>query len=283
MTELDPEESALVKLPLFRGKARFNSFNRQLMDIITKVRSGEMTPDAAEAWAEEHGYSPFVFRPCDKVSIKVLKERYWPFSLAMAWIPTRGPSAAMYAWNSYLIWGAAQFTAAPKFVEARDELFTALRLGRVSASGHPNLQQQRQDIRSIEWVDLRLVRYGGHDRFYRDEASVAYTDVVVDAEQVRAIWPALSPGQSKVGRAIAQETEAKRQLIALILERPNEPIPKAKMRLRFEGISERAFLRIYSEAVVEAKAPAWSAPGRRRRDPGQKPATELPRPKSPRR
>jgi hypothetical protein len=129
MSEPDPKEPALVKLPLFRGEVRFNSFNRQLVDVITKVKSGDMTPDAAEAWAEEHGYSPFVFRPSDKVSAKALKETYWPFALAMAWIATQEASAAMYAWNSYLIWGAAQFRVAPKFVEARDDLLADLAPG----------------------------------------------------------------------------------------------------------------------------------------------------------
>jgi hypothetical protein len=75
MSEPDPEEPALVRLPLFRGKVRFNRFDRQLIDTITKVRSGDMTPDAAEAWAEEHGYSSFVFRPSDEESVKALKER----------------------------------------------------------------------------------------------------------------------------------------------------------------------------------------------------------------
>jgi hypothetical protein len=164
-----------------------------------------------------------------------------------------------------------------------DELLAASRLGRVTASGRPDLLRPRKSIKAIEWLDLRLVRYGGHDRFCRNEASVAYIDVFVDAERVRAIWPTLSPGQGKVGRAIAKDTGAKRQLIAFILERPSEPIPKAKLRPRFEEISERAFLRIYSEAVIEAKAPAWSAPGRRRKDPGRELATEAPRPKSPRR
>jgi hypothetical protein len=283
MSEPDPEEPALVKLPLFRGKVRFNSFNRQLIDIITKVRSGDMTPDAAEAWAQEHGYSPFVLRPSDEESAKALKETYWPFALAMAWIPTREASAAMHAWNSYLIWGAAQFRVATKFAEARDDLLASLRQGRVAANGRSDLQRPREHTKPIEWLDLRLVRYGGQDRFCRDQASVAYTDVVVQAEEVRAIWPERSASQDGAVHTIAQETDAKRRLIALILEQTDAPIPKAKLRLRFEGISERAFHRIYSEAVIEAKAPAWSAPGRRRRDPGQELATEAPRPKSPRR
>jgi hypothetical protein len=203
MTEPDPKEPALVNLPLFRGKVRFNSFDRQLVDVVTKVKSSVMTPEEAEAWAKEHGHSPFVFRPSDEVSTKALKERYWPFALAMAWIPTREPSAAMHAWNSYMTWGAAQFTIEPKFVGAREELLAALRQGRVTASGRADLQRPREDIPAIAWLGLRLVRYGGHDRFYRDEASVAYIDVFVDAEQVRAIWPEPNPGQVKVRRTIA--------------------------------------------------------------------------------
>jgi hypothetical protein len=283
MTDPDPKEPALVNLPLFRGKVRFNSFDRQLVDVITKVKSGRMTPDEAEAWAEEHGHSPFVFRPSDEVSTKALKERYWPFALAMAWIPTREPSAAMHAWNSYMTWGAARFAIQPKFVDAREELLAALRQDRVAASGRADLQRPREDIPAIAWLDLRLVRYGGHDRFYRDEASVAYIDVFVDAEQVRAVWPAPSPSQSKVRRTIATETDAKRQLIALILEQRDAPIPKPKLKPDFPGLSERAFDRIYLEAVAETKAPAWSAPGRRPKERGQEPAPGSPRPKSPHR
>lgn len=163
-----------------------------------------------------------------------------------------------------------------------EEFLAALRQGRVTASGRKDLQRQREDIKVIEWLDLRLVRYGGHDRFCREEAFVAYIDVVVDAEQVRAIWPELSPSQMKVRRTIAAETDAKRQLIALILERPDAPIPKPNLKPDFSGISERAFDRIYLEAVHEAKAPAWSAPGRRPKERGQEPAPGSPRPKSPR-
>jgi hypothetical protein len=157
-----------------------------------------------------------VFRPSDEVSTKALKERYWPFALAMAWIPTREPSAAMHAWNSYMTWGAAQFTIEPKFVGAREELLTALRQGRVAASGRADLQRPRENIKVIQWLDLRLVRYGSYDRFCRDDGSVGYIDVVVDADQVRAIWPEPNPGQVEVRRTIATETDAKRQLIALI-------------------------------------------------------------------
>jgi len=173
-----------------------------------------------------------------------------------------------------MIWGAAQFTIAPQFVGAREELLTALRQGSVAASGRVDLQRQREDIKAIEWLDLRLVRYGSHDRFCRDEASVAYIDVRVDAEQVRAIWPALSPGQSKVRRTIAKETQAKRKLIGLILERPDVPIPKPQLRPDFPGLSERAFNKIFLEAVVEAMAPAWSAPGRRPKKRGEAPAVK---------
>jgi hypothetical protein len=241
-----------------------------------------MTPDEAEAWAKEHGYSPFVFRPSDEVSTKALKERYWPFALAMAWIPTREPSAAMHSWNSYMTWGAAQFAIQPMFVDAREELLAALRQGRVAASGRADLQRPRENIKAIDWLDLRLVRHGGHDRFCRDEVFVAYTDVVVDAGQARAIWPEPNPGQVKVRRTIATETDAKRQLIALILERPDAPIPKPKLKPDFPGLSERAFDRIYLEAVHEAKAPAWSAPGRRPKERGQEPTPGSPRPKLPR-
>jgi hypothetical protein len=65
-----------------------------------------------------------------------------------------------------MIWGTEQFTVAPLFVGVREELLTASRQtvaricsGRVKTS------------RVIDWLDLRLVRYGGHDRFCRDEVS----------------------------------------------------------------------------------------------------------------
>jgi hypothetical protein len=283
MNDMDANEPAPVKLGLFRGKIRLNSFDRQLVDVVAKVRSGQLTPAEAEAWAKEHGYFPFVFRPSDKVSTKALKESYWPFALVMAWIATREASAAMGAWNSYMTWGATQFTIEPLFVDAREHLLAALREGRVVASGRAELQGARRKIGAIEWVDLRLVRYGGHDRFYRGEASVAYTDVVVNARQVRAIWPEPNPSQGKVLHTIAEETEAKRRLMTLMLERPDAPIPKPQLKPDFPGLSERGFDRIYSEAVAEAKAPAGSTPGRRPRQLGQTPASKPPRSISPHR
>jgi hypothetical protein len=48
MTEPDSEEPTSENLRLFRGKVRFNSFDRDLNDVITKVKSGRMTPDEAE-------------------------------------------------------------------------------------------------------------------------------------------------------------------------------------------------------------------------------------------
>jgi hypothetical protein len=161
MTDPDPKEPALVNLPLFRGKVHFDTFDRQLVDVIAKVKSGTMTPAEAEAWANQNGYRQLVLRPNDKSSTKAIKESHWPFALAMAWIPTREPSAAMHAWNSYMTWGAAQFAIQPKFVDAREELLAALRQGRVAASGRADLQRPRENIKAIAWLGLRLVRYGG--------------------------------------------------------------------------------------------------------------------------
>src|ERR1017187_3085278 len=100
----------------------------ELVAVITRVRSGAMTPEQAEDWAKAKGYDPFV-PPTDNTASGFLAERYWPFALAMAWIATRDEAAAVRLWAEYKTWGARQFEIEVKFAEARDTLLKELRRG----------------------------------------------------------------------------------------------------------------------------------------------------------
>jgi hypothetical protein len=249
-----------------RGWVRVGSLDPELIGVVTRVKSGEMSPDQAEVWAKERGHSPFV-PSSEQLSTEALRDRYWPFALAMAWIATRQAPQAMHAWASYMTWGPAQFLSDAGLVGAREALLAGLRQGHITASGRSDLRRPLARIPVVDWLELHLVRYGGHDRFCRDDGSLAYFHVVVDAHEVRASWPDLRPGEANVLRTAASEAGAKQRLIALMREQPDDPTPKAKLRPRFLGVSDRAFDRIYLQAVAEANAPAWSAPGRRPNEP----------------
>jgi hypothetical protein len=231
-----------------------------LIAVMTQVRSGALTPDQAEEWAKANGYGPFV----PEVNDDFIAERYWPFALAMAWIATR-EAAALRLWGGYKTWGTRQYELDDRLAPARDALLTELRKGELVASGRPNWQGPHEAAPVIAWLDLHLVRYGSHDRFCREDGSVAYFDVVLDGRQIQAKWARPRPGETKVRQTVASEADAVRRLTQMMRESPNEPIPKAQLKLLFESISGRAFERAFSKAVTKADAPAWSASGRRPR------------------
>jgi len=235
-----------------------------LVAVTIQVRSGAMTPEEAEVWAKANGYGPLVPHTEDPPS-EYLAQRYWPFALAMAWIATLDEAAAVRLWAGYKTWGTRQFELDVKLAAARDTLLKELRKGEIVASGRPSWQGPREEVSVISWLDLRLVRYGSHDRFCREDGSAAYFDVVVDGRQTQAKWAKPKPGAAKVRRTAASEADAVRRLTETMRDSPDEPIPKAQLKELFDGVSARAFERAYSKAVAYANAPAWSASGRRRK------------------
>jgi hypothetical protein len=198
-----------------------------------------------------------------KLAVEIVAERYWPFALAMAWIATREEAAAVRLWGGYKTWGTRQYELDDRLAPARDALLKELRKGELVASGRPNWQGPHEAAPTIVWLDLHLVRYGSHDRFCREDGSVAYFDVVLDGRQIQAKWARPRPGETKVRRTAASEADAVRRLTQMMRESPNAPISKAQLKLLFESVPGRAFERAFSKAVAEADAPAWSAPGPR--------------------
>jgi hypothetical protein len=142
-------------------------------------------------------------------------------------------------------------------------LLKELRRGEMLASGRELWNGPLVEVPAISWRDLRLVRYGSHDRFCREDGSVGYFDVVVDGRQTQAKWAKPKPGAEKVRRTVANEADAVRRLTEIMRESPHEPVPKAQLKERFSGVSARGFERAYAKAVGNANAPAWSASGRR--------------------
>jgi len=124
--------------------------------VMTRVRSGAMTPARAEEWAKAKGHDPFV-PPTDNTASEFLAERYWPFALAMAWIATRDEAAAVRLWAGYKTWGARQFEIEEKFWKARDSLLKELRRGEMLAHGRELWNGPLVEVPVISWRNLRLV------------------------------------------------------------------------------------------------------------------------------
>jgi hypothetical protein len=118
-------------------------------------------------------------------------------------------------------------------VGAREELLTASRQGGIAENARANLQgarkKSRPSIGSIcSWFAMAATI---------DSATTkCLSPIVVNTGQLSAIRPELSPSQGKVSDTIAVEMDAKRQLIALMLERPEAPTPKPKLKPDFLGL-----------------------------------------------
>jgi hypothetical protein len=132
----------------------------------------------------------------------------------------------------------------------------------VSAWGQPSPAASHSKIDILELLSLELDRLHNCDWFCRQDGSVAYYEVIVDAEEVRKSWPELSPREAKKRRTIAAETLAFKKLVEMMKQQPERPIPKTQLPKDLD-VSGRGLNRIYTRAVAEANAPAWSKAGRR--------------------
>jgi hypothetical protein len=257
-----------------RGWVRFG-LDRVLLELVRRVHKGLTTPAEADIRLAALGYATSAAQFHELVEEEI-RRPFFPFSLAMAWVSAREEPAAAQLYCLYRTWGNSLFLTEPGLVRSRNELLTAARQGRVDIRGRTGPSASHLKIDSLECLGLRLVRCGNHDRFSRDDGSVAYYDVVVGAKEIRALWPKLRPVEEKKRFTMAAETAAFRRLVELMRQRPNQPSPKAEL-IKLFNISERGLNRIFSLAAEEANTPAWLAPGRRKKF-KQDPSPESPHP-----
>jgi hypothetical protein len=150
------------------------------------------------------------------------------------------------------------------WVGARTSLLRALAAGKIGATGVGHEGSRRVSIPAPEWIDLRIQQRGQFDEVRRADGPIAYRDVRIAAAVMKTEWPAATPAT----RA-RDKQEGESAFLHAVKERmradPNDPITKKKLRLELPKVSQRAFDRLYSQAVHETGCPAWSKGGRRRR------------------
>lgn len=69
-------------------------------DMLKRASNGEITPEQAEAWAEQNRQPSFASRP-DASKFDPMKEAYWTLAMAAAWIIWGTRDAVREHWNSY--------------------------------------------------------------------------------------------------------------------------------------------------------------------------------------
>ncbi len=234
-----------------------------VVDVKERVHRGELTPDQAEDWAKTHGHRPFV-RPVGAEPNPAEKSA-WPFTLAAAWILTRDVEEAFKLWRSHKFWGRALWQEAP-WHKAQTELWHRLACGQAHATGIKPGATKRVAIPAVEWSDLTWMRIGQVDliSFQRGRSAV-YRDVLIVAVDVYRFWPRPKPSALEAASTIADEVRCKAALVEVMRADPGNPIPKETLKLKFPGVSGHGFDRAFAEAAKEAPAPAWCAPGRRKK------------------
>jgi hypothetical protein len=233
--------------------------------VIERVYGGEMTPEQAEQWANQHGLAPFVLPPHELNNLSGAGR--WPILLALAVIVVNNIEAGISSWKAYKFWRPG-WQPQIEWIRAERGLLRALAAGKISAWGINPGTLERVLIPPHEWNDLTLQRLGQVGNvLFREEQSPRYVDVLLDAEKVCAYWKLGGARIQKARSTIDVETACKRELIRLMKTRPNHPESKSELRKKFPQVPVRGFNRAYSAAVQEANAPAWGAPGRRPKKP----------------
>jgi hypothetical protein len=217
-----------------------------------------------------------------KYADKLIGDSFWPIGLCVAWVLGGDPSEAAQLYARHRL--GMGVIHVDDWVRARTSLLRALTAGKIEALGVRPDDDQRVSIPAHEWIDLRIQQRGPYDEVGRADGSIAYRDVKVASEGMRAEW--LAPEAAKAEAPGKQESEAvepppetlatnrardkaesKNGCLEALKERmranPNDPVPKRKLRLEFPEVSGRAFHQQFRQAVRETRCFAWSRAGRR--------------------
>jgi hypothetical protein len=189
------------------------------------------------------------------------KEPFWPIGLCVAWALRADVTEAVVLYARHRVglgvrevesWRQAQLT-----------LIRALAGAQVEASGMRPDDGKRVSVPPQDWIDLSIVQRGQFDEVRRPDGSIAYRDVRIEARAVHREWPPETAAATKIRDRIRKEKACLVALIEQMKVKPTHPVPKAQLRPKFPGVSERGFEKLYSQAVRESGSVAWSKGGRR--------------------
>ena len=186
---------------------------------------------------------------------------YWPIGLCVAWVLGPDPSTAADLYAEHRL--GMELLPLDGWSEARTTLLQALAAGRIEALGVGTDESTRVSIPAQEWIDLRIVQRGPYDEVRRADGSIAYRDVRIEAATMRHRWRPETQAMKTVRERKAIDRACLSALIERMRKSPNDPVPKKELKPQFRGVSERAFERLYSQAVQESGCLAWGKGGRR--------------------
>ena len=231
--------------------------------IMMQVHRGALTPEGAEEWAKANGRPPFV--PAIGAAPNLMEKSAWPIPLAAAWILTREPVEALNAWQAYKVWGRA-LCRDNRMYQAQTELWHQLSCGEAHATGVKPGTEERVAIPAVEWNDFTWMRIGDAAIIsFHGSRRPVYLDILVEARDIYALWPKPKPSAVKAAAATAEEGRCRAALVLRMRAAPTTPVPKSLFRGEFPQLRRRAFERAYAAAAEKANAPAWRAPGRRKK------------------
>jgi hypothetical protein len=139
-----------------------------------------------------------------------MRETFWSLAMAIAWIAWRDPDmvleiftegrAGTYAFLGALTSVNAESGNSPEMSvgEAKEQLWAALKDGKVSAEGIDVATGHRTAIRAIEFYDLVLYPELDSDKLRNPNIQGGifkdvYTDVAVQRDAIVGIWGGLKP------------------------------------------------------------------------------------------
>jgi hypothetical protein len=189
------------------------------------------------------------------------EDPFWPVGLCIAWVLGRGRSEAVELYARHRV--GLGVREVDGWREAQTAVLRALASGRIKASGFRPQDGVRVPVQAYEWIDLSILQRGHDDEARRLDGSIAYSDVRIEASEIRQEWRIETPAAKTVREKRAAEKACLSRLIERMRETPNHPIPKSKLMPQFPGVSERTFDRLFSEAARESGCVAWSMGGRR--------------------
>jgi hypothetical protein len=194
---------------------------------------------------------------------QAIDDAFWPFSLCVAWILTRDREAAVQRYAEH----RCGVRTESDWRGAQQSITEALLTGAVEAHALDggSLQAVRRTIPPPAWIDLRLKQRGLYDEIWHRGGTLAYRDAQIDARRILQHWPRLDGANAKVADKLSLHAACQAELERLMRASPNDPVPKPKLLPEFPGVKPDAFDRLFSQAVQNTQAHAWSAPGRRRK------------------
>lgn len=189
------------------------------------------------------------------------RRQFWPIELCIAWALMRSEVGAAEAWLSHRF---SSNVPVEGWAAAAAALVENLRSDALAAEG-ADAHGERRALTAAEWRNLELVRIGAHYRACSAAKVHQFLDIQLRRSDVQKRFPASAAVTQRVSGSIAKERACKVELIKLMTANPNAPISKNQLKKRreFEGLSKRAFERVFVAAALEAQTPAWSKAGRR--------------------